>query len=109
MRCREVTLEENIGRRNYQVADNIDYLDGDKESSIYFDQEEEGTVYEYGGPSLINDNVRVYKGGKLNDRVYWVIPGTRRFLEEDQEQLHHRSALRHDACSISAGNAMGDN
>ena len=41
-------------------------------------------VYDYGATSLINDNVRVYKGGSWNDRVYWIIPGTRRFLEEDQ-------------------------
>ena len=50
MRYREVTLEENIGRRNYQVADNIDYLDGDKESSIYFDQEEKAPSTSTAGP-----------------------------------------------------------
>jgi len=88
MRYREVTLEENLNRRNYRVADNIDYLDGDLESSISYSQTELGDrddlVYDYGSTSLINDNVRVYKGGSWNDRVYWIIPGTRRFLEEDQ-------------------------
>lgn len=88
MRYREVTLEENLERRNYKVANNIDYLDGDLESSIMYDQTEMGDrddlVYNYGETSLINDNVRVYKGGSWNDRVYWIIPGTRRFLEEDQ-------------------------
>jgi hypothetical protein len=88
MRYREVTLEENLDRRNYKVADNIDYLDGDLESSLSYDQTElsdrDDLVYDYGATSLINDNVRVYKGGSWNDRVYWIIPGTRRFLEEDQ-------------------------
>jgi len=88
MRYRKVTLEENLDRRNYKVADNIDYLDGDLESSITFDQTElsdrNDLVYDYGATSMINDNVRVYKGGSWNDRAYWIIPGTRRFLEEDQ-------------------------
>ena len=109
MRYRKVTLEENIGRRNYQVADNIDYLDGDKESSIYYDQDEEGTVYEYGGTSLINDNVRVYKGGSWNDRVYWVIPGTRRFLEEDQSSATIGFRCAMTRVGSPRGNAMGNN
>ncbi len=33
--------------------------------------------------SLINDRVRVYKGGSWKDVAYWLSPGTRRFLEED--------------------------
>lgn len=33
--------------------------------------------------SLINDRVRVYKGGSWADVAYWMSPGTRRYLEED--------------------------
>lgn len=33
--------------------------------------------------SLINNNVRVYKGGSWNDVAYWLAPGTRRFLDQD--------------------------
>lgn len=33
--------------------------------------------------SLINDKVRVYKGGSWKDVAYWMSPGTRRFLEQD--------------------------
>ena len=36
LKMREVTAEENINRRNYRIADNIDYLDGDLKSSIYY-------------------------------------------------------------------------
>ena len=34
--------------------------------------------------SLITDEVRVYKGGSWKDRAYWLNPGARRFLDEDQ-------------------------
>lgn len=33
--------------------------------------------------SLIDDKVRVYKGGSWNDVAYWLSPGTRRFLDQD--------------------------
>ena len=33
--------------------------------------------------SMINDRVRVFKGGSWKDVAYWLSPGTRRFLEED--------------------------
>ena len=33
--------------------------------------------------SLINDEVRVYKGGSWNDVAYWLSPGTRRFMAQD--------------------------
>jgi formylglycine-generating enzyme required for sulfatase activity len=36
--------------------------------------------------SLITDNVRVYKGGSFKDRAYWLVPGTRRYLEQDKAQ-----------------------
>lgn len=36
--------------------------------------------------SLINDEVRVYKGGSWKDRPYWLVPGTRRYLEQTKAQ-----------------------
>ena len=33
--------------------------------------------------SLIDDKLRVYKGGSWNDVAYWLSPGTRRFLDQD--------------------------
>ena len=32
--------------------------------------------------SLVTDQSRIFKGGSWNDRVYWLVPGTRRFLDE---------------------------
>lgn len=88
MKTRNVRPEENIGRRNYRQADNINYRDGDQESMVSIDyfnvNEEDREMYDYGTTTLINNRVRVYKGGSWRDRQYWLSPGTRRFLEEDQ-------------------------
>src|SRR5690554_7883252 len=37
LKYRNVSEEENIGRLNYRRADYIDYVDGDIESSIHYD------------------------------------------------------------------------
>jgi len=75
LRTQYVTDEESQHRRNYQRGDVINYLDGDTLS---------GVTYGYGITTLISDKSRVVKGGSWNDRAYWLSPGTRRFLEEDQ-------------------------
>jgi formylglycine-generating enzyme required for sulfatase activity len=87
MKYRDVTLEENLGRSNYRVADNIDYRDGDTHSSTLYNQPEDANanssrMYDYGNSTLVNNESRVYKGGSWNDRAYWLVPGTRRFLDE---------------------------
>ena len=41
-------------------------------------------MYAYGTSSLITDRTRVFKGGSWKDRAYWLNPGTRRFLDQDQ-------------------------
>lgn len=86
MRMRDVNVEENIDRRNYRKADNIDYLDGDLQSSSgYLDADKEtdlNRMYDWGTTTLVNNRARVYKGGSWRDRAYYTIPGTRRFLDE---------------------------
>ena len=85
---RNMTVEESLGRDNYREADNIDYKDGDFQSSIYYGDDafkrEGSRMYGYGKTSLINNRSRVYKGGGWNDRSYYLSPGTRRFLDEDK-------------------------
>lgn len=70
-----VTDAEAKSRRNYQRGNVINYLDGDSLSQA---------DYGYGKTTLISDKSRVFKGGSWNDRAYWLSPGTRRYLEEDQ-------------------------
>ena len=91
IQMRTESVEENLSRSNYRVADNIDYLDGDRNSSFDFaaqsaeeDAMQDKRVYNYGGSTMISNRSRVYKGGGWDDRAYYLIPGTRRFLDERQ-------------------------
>jgi formylglycine-generating enzyme len=90
---RNVNLkEDNLAeRRNYRQADNINYLDGDYTSTITTDwlggvPKDSANVsldmYNYSVTSMINDKIRVYKGGSWNDRAYFLVAGTRRYLDE---------------------------
>ncbi len=85
---RDVTIEENLTRRNYQKADNINFLDGDYASSLNpernWQSEPEKEMYDYGETSLVSDRARIFKGASWKDRAYWLSPGTRRFLDENE-------------------------
>ena len=79
-----VTNEESKNRRNYQKGNVINYLDGDSLiAGVNYNTDSTGGRG-YGITTLISDKSRVIKGGSWNDRAYWLSPGTRRFLEEDQ-------------------------
>lgn len=104
VRWRDVSAaipDDNLDeRRNYKYADNINYLDGDVQSqavglagSTWTDpydaaanngKPESNGMYEYSITSMVNDKARVYKGGSWKDRAYWMVPGTRRFLDQRQ-------------------------
>lgn len=113
-------VDDDLNRRNYRQADNINYLDGDYASAMYDygskasitewvatgDEEEENydeeaslnmnnpdsvtnMMYRRHTPpaevtSLMNNKVRVVKGGSWNDRAYWLQSGTRRFYDQDK-------------------------
>ncbi|WP_019386212.1 gliding motility lipoprotein GldJ [Algibacter luteus] len=113
----QVPVDENETylRSNFDKSDQINFRDGDKRSSRYFesfnDDENEGgaeseTRKMYNSPkhtitrdslgniireydkrnsrtSLINDKVRVYKGGSWKDREYWLDPAQRRYFPQD--------------------------
>jgi len=38
--------------------------------------------------SLLNDSIRVYKGGSWRDVTYWLTPGSRRFIHQDSSTNH---------------------
>ena len=103
----EVDSAETYLRTNFDKSNNINYRDGDRASSRTFDDfdEEEPTNESetfdmYNSPvlkrdgvlaydesndrtSLINDEVRVYKGGSWKDREYWLDPAQRRYYPQD--------------------------
>jgi gliding motility-associated lipoprotein GldJ len=76
------------------VADYRNYNDGDLNSQIiegfnWNSAEQKGTdgMYVQGETpdaisSLVGDHSRVFKGGSWKDRAYWLVPGTRRYLDE---------------------------
>jgi len=107
-----VDEDETYLRINFDQSNNINYRDGDIESSRFFDDFEEDesdtdaiTRKMYNSPnhsvsvndsgmnrqydksdvrtSLVNDQVRVYKGGSWKDREYWLDPAQRRYYPED--------------------------
>jgi len=87
-----VSAEENTERRNYRKSDYRGYKDGgagdsyDDFTSEDGDEFGEMVVYDYGKTSLINNNSRVYKGGSWNDRAFYLTPGARRWMVEDQSK-----------------------
>lgn len=108
-----VDEKETYLRQNFDKSNNINYRDGDKQSTKYykFDSESDtkkdnGDKNMYNSPrhnvstdslgkmvrkydksnkrtTLINDNVRVYKGGSWRDRAYWLDPAQRRYFPQD--------------------------
>ncbi|NER10460.1 protein involved in gliding motility GldJ [Muriicola jejuensis] len=105
-----VDENETYLRTNFSDSDNRAFRDGDPGSSRFFeqfsDEEEEANQRKmYDSPkhkverdslgnivrgydtsnnrtTLINDEVRVYKGGSWRDRAYWLDPAQRRFLPQ---------------------------
>jgi len=108
-----VDENETYLRQNFDKSNEKNYRDGDKQSSRYFDfgNAEEGAKLKdnqrmYDSPvhnvsvdslgnmtrkydksnkrtTLMNDDVRVYKGGSWRDRAYWLDPAQRRYFPQD--------------------------
>ena len=108
-----VDEKETYLRQNFDKSDERNYRDGDKKSSRYFDfgNTDEGAKLSeskrmYDSPkhnvtvdslgtmvrkfdksnkrtTLVNDEVRVYKGGSWRDRAYWLDPAQRRYFPQD--------------------------
>ena len=106
-----VDEDETYLRTQFSTSDNRNFRDGDRRSTRYFESFNEDTENPdsgknmYNSPqhkvekdsegkmerrydesnnrtSLINDEVRVYKGGSWRDRAYWLDPAQRRFLPQ---------------------------
>ncbi len=108
-----VDEKETYLRQNFDKSDERNYRDGDKQSTRYFDfgNFDEGAKLSegkrmYDSPkhnvtvdslgsmvrkfdksnkrtTLVNDDVRVYKGGSWRDRAYWLDPAQRRYFPQD--------------------------
>jgi len=100
-------------RLNYNKADYRNYLDGDWESSIYYNDQDQANVpgsqrmysqKQNDYSSLVNDNVRVIKGGSWRDRAYFLSPGTRRFMLE----THARDDVGFRCAMTKVGSPTGN-
>lgn len=82
------------GRENYKKANVKNYRDGDDEI----------VKYEYGKYTLVNDESRVIKGGSWADRLFWLAPGARRFMDQNKSSktLGFRCAM------VRVGGASGN-
>ncbi len=96
IQLRDVTEQEAATRRNYQKANNINYVDGD---------EPDYATYASGNNTLIDDKARVVKGGSWKDRVYYMTPGARRFLDQEQstDWLGFRCAMARVGSPVGLG------
>ena len=115
----EISEEETYLRTQFQRSNNINFRDGDKASSRYFNQgpiEDKERVM-YNSPNnqlsiengevnrnydvnssrttLIDDYVRVYKGGSWKDRAYWLDPAQRRYYPQHMatDDIGFRNAM----------------
>ena len=99
-------------RRQFTKSDYRNYEDGDHGSTMDFGDEnfkDSGSERMYDpNQTLINDNVRVYKGGSWRDRPYWLSPGTRRYLDENQsrDDLGFRCAMTRVGAQTSRHNLI---
>jgi hypothetical protein len=92
-RMKRVPIKEEDAlskRRQFTKSDYRNYVDGDYGSTMDYNDEtfkNAGSDRMYDPKqSLINDHIRVYKGGSWRDRPYWLSPGTRRFLDENESR-----------------------
>ncbi len=107
LKYRNVTEEENIGRLNYRRDDYIDYLDGDIESSIYYENDDRKNAINQANrdPNLImyqNQHEEFGLNGaqvKPGDRTSW--PTT---LVSDKSRVYKGGSWRDRAYWLVAGN-----
>jgi len=103
---RNVVEEENIGRLNYRRDDYIDYLDGDIESSIYYDNDDRKNAINEAtrDPNLImyQNKFETYDltGAQIKpeDRTSW--PTT---LVSDKSRVYKGGSWRDRAYWLNAG------
>jgi len=107
MKYRNVTEEENIGRLNYRRDDYIDYLDGDIESSIYYNNVDMKNKINQASrdPNLIMYQSKYEQYGldgssvKPGDKTSW--PTT---LVSDKSRVYKGGSWRDRAYWLVAGN-----
>jgi gliding motility-associated lipoprotein GldJ len=60
----------------HKISTSIDSTSNEKKMLKQYDKSDKRTT-------LVNDDVRVYKGGSWRDRAYWLDPASRRYFPQD--------------------------
>lgn len=82
---------DDLGRIKMEVESDVrNFKDGDPESKINFNladslltKNDTTDITDILRP-VISEKTRVYKGGSWKDRIYWLNPSTRRYLDQDK-------------------------
>ena len=107
MRYRRVTEEENLGRLNYRKDDYIDYLDGDIESSIFYQNGDRKKDINLGkrDPKLVmyqNDHERYNLDGTNINSSDWN-KGTPTTLVSDRSRVYKGGSWEDNAYWLGCG------
>lgn len=87
---RNIYAIDPLGRiLNDSILDVRDYKDGDAQSKINFSLNTTVNVVDTFDITdvlrpIVSNKTRIYKGGSWKDRVYWLNPSTRRYMEQDK-------------------------
>jgi len=84
--CFELAFSDDDDRRDFKDGDNASVIDTDYPLDTIGMSNLENFKYD---PTdilapRITRNTRVYKGGSWRDRIYWLNPSTRRYLDQDK-------------------------
>ena len=84
----EIEWEAKDDKRNYRDGDPSSRFDTDYPLDTVGLTPEQMANVKYDPTDIliprVNDRTRVYKGGSWNDRIYWLNPTTRRFMDQSQ-------------------------
>ena len=76
----KITYDPEDDKRNFRDGDNGSLFDTDYPLTSLDEMKDPSDVL----APRITDHTRVYKGGSWNDRIYWLNPTTRRYMDQDK-------------------------
>ena len=86
--CLEIEYDPADDKRNFRDGDPTSLFDTDYplDTLNLTPEQKENVKYDPSDILIprVNDRTRVYKGGSWNDRIYWLNPTTRRFMDQSE-------------------------
>lgn len=86
--CLEIEYDGDEDKRNFRDGDKGSLFDTDYPLDTLNLTDEQKANVKYDPSDIlvprVDDRSRVYKGGSWNDRIYWLNPTARRYMQQDQ-------------------------